>query len=213
MTLSPDQIAELKAQLKAQVEHLPPDKKVQAIAEIESMSPAALESMLEQQKAQSSSQTPDDPSAPKVFRMILEGQIPSVKLDQNSESVAVLSTKAISEGHTIIIPKTAVTTPDKIPKSAFELAESLSQKIITNLKAKSTQAATETAFGESVINLIPIYDTPLTLSSPRTEKSPADLESTKKKIDTISLTKKPPKQIPAIKKQKGRRIKLSRKIP
>jgi len=206
MALTTEQIEELKTQLKSQVQNLDPSKKAEAENQIDSMSPQALETMLQQQQSQQSEQ--------KIFRMIVEKQIPSVQVGENPQTIAVLSVKAISEGHTIIIPKTAAGTPDKIPKEAFSLTEEISEKISSNLGSKENRVETETSFGESIINIIPIYNKPLSLASPRIDKTPEELEKTKAKINTIKIKKET--EIIKIKKKPGPKpkpLKLKRHIP
>ena len=203
MSLSQEEINEAKSQLKSQVSHLPQDKKVQALKQIDEMSSEAIEALIEQQKQQSSFP---------VYRKIVDSEIPSTKVEENSSAIAVLDNKPISKGHTIIIPKEQVKSPKDMPQEAFKLAESLSKKITENLKASSVRAETETKFGEVIINLIPIYDKPLTITSPRTETSPEDLQKVKQELEIIKLEKK----VEVIKKEVPKRthvIKLKRRIP
>ena len=53
MALTKEEIQELKSQLLEQIKDLPSDKKAEAQAQIDSLSPEALESMLNQQKSSS----------------------------------------------------------------------------------------------------------------------------------------------------------------
>jgi len=114
MALTEEQIKELRSQLFSQIQHLPPEKKEAAQAQINSLSPEALESMLKQQ------------SENNIFRSIVSGKIEAVKVGENSEAIAVLDINPISQGHTLIIPKKPVSNQKDIPKQAFTLAESLS---------------------------------------------------------------------------------------
>ncbi len=201
MTLTKEQIAEAKAQLSEQIQHLPPEQKAEAQKQIDSMSAGAIESMIKQQQSQT-----------KVFRLIVEGKIPSTKIDENKSAIAVLSVKAISEGHTLIIPKSPANGEKNIPKDAYALSEEISKKIISNLSPKSIEIFPETAFGETILNVIPIYDEPLSLQSPRTDKTPEDLEKTKKKLLTIKLKK----EKIVIKKPRAKKkkiLKLDKRIP
>ena len=200
MTLTPEQIKELKSQLSEQIKNLPENQKAEAQKQIDSMSSEALETMIKQQQSQQ-----------QIFRSIIEGKIPSKKIEENSSGLAVLEIKPNSRGHTIIIPKKQVKTPEKIPKSIFKLAEKISKRIIKKLKARDVQVQSQFLFGETIINLIPIYDNPLTIDSPRENATEKDLEEIYKKIHlvkkakVIKITKKKPK--------KSEVIKLSRKIP
>jgi hypothetical protein len=208
MALTEEQVKELKEQLKSQVSHLPEQQKQAALQQIDSMSSAAIETMLKQQQGQT-------PSGEKpIFRMIVDGEIESVKLGENESALAVLSTKSISKGHAILIPKTPVKIPKEIPQQAFELAKELSEKIMSSLKAKEVKAETETLFGESIINLIPIYDKPLTAKSPKTDVSIEELKKVKSDIEIIRLEKKVEKiKIDKKKHPKKKILKLNRKVP
>ena len=66
MALTPEQIIDLKEQLKSQVENLSPEKRSEALKQIDSLSPQALELMLKQQSNNSKSVKEDKT----IFRMI-----------------------------------------------------------------------------------------------------------------------------------------------
>ncbi len=202
MTLTNEQARELKKQLSEQIQHLPEEQKEQAQAQIDSMSSDSLEMMLQQQQAQSQ----------KIFRMIVDKEIPSVLVGENSGAIAVLSTKSISRGHTLIIPKKPAVKEDELPKDAHFLSEVMSKKLIMSLGAKSTSVINEKSFGEVVINVIPIYDKPLSLHSPRKDENVEELEKIRTEINVEKIEKK----VEVIKKEKKPRkkiLKLKRRIP
>jgi len=202
MSLSKQETSELKAQLKEQIQHLPPEKKAQAEEQINSMSDEAIEEMLSQQ--QSSSQ--------KIFRMIVSKEIPSVQIGENSSAIAVLSTKSISKGHTIIIPKSPIEKESEIPKELHSFSEEISKKLISSLNAKSTNVLPEKAFGELILDVIPIYDSSLNLQSPRKNMAVEELEKLKIEIN-VEKIKKEPEKIKLKKPRKSKVIKLKRRIP
>ncbi len=198
MALTPDQTKELKSQLSQQIQHLPPEQKAAAQQQIDSMSNEAIEEMLKQQQSET-----------KVFRMIISGEIPSTKLDENDEAIAVLDNKPISEGHVVIIPKNPITEHNNVPKACFDLGQKIVAKIISKLKAKDVRIETESKFGEVIINLIPIYDKPLDLKSPRKEASQKDLEFIKEKLNKPEEKK----EVIKPKKRSAEVIKLNRRVP
>lgn len=213
MALTEEQVKALKEQLSSQIENLPFDKKEEAQRQIDSLSTEALEMMLKQQNSKSSRQK-------SVFRMIIDNEIPSYKLDENSKAIAVLEINPISKGHTIIIPKTAAKTAKELPTQAFSLAKKLSKSIISKLKAKSAEIQTETKFNEAIINVIPIYDAPLSIDSPRNKAEKSDLESIESKLKVVKRIPKPKVEKIKIKteeqssqKQASQVLKLKRKIP
>jgi len=205
MTLTKEQIQNLKEQLSGQIQHLPPEQKKQAQEQIDSLSPEALELMLKQQMQQKTQE---------VFRSIINKKIPSIVIDENKFALAVLDINPISQGHAIIIPKVQAKTSTEIPNQALSLAKKISKRIINKLKAKSTEIQTEFKFNEIIINVIPIYEQKLSLSSPRSKASMEELEKIAQKIRP---QKRKPKQ-KEIKKEppkiESKEIpKLPRKIP
>ena len=189
MALTPEQVKALKSQLLAQIQNLPEDKKIEAQAQIESLSPQALELMLKQQAKAEKEQS--------VFRLIVKGEIPSSIVDENKEAIAVLEINPISKAHIIIIPRKPVTSAKEMPTKAFSLAKKLSKRITLKFKAKSSEIQTETKFKEMIINIIPIYDKELNINSPRYKASKEELEEISQQIRII---KKP--KIERIKKEK-----------
>ena len=200
--LSPEEINELKAQLRDQIKNLPEEKRKQAESQINAMSSETLESMLKQQSQNSKKG---------IFRMLVDSEIPSKKVDENKDCIAVLDIKPISKGHLIIIPKKPIINTKDIPTSCFSLAKKLSKKITSKLKAKDTLIEIELKFGEVIINIIPLYDKPLNIDSPRTEESEEMLEKIYNELKIIKAKKH------VIKQNKGNSqsnvIKLPRKIP
>ncbi|MEK6836486.1 MAG: HIT domain-containing protein [Nanoarchaeota archaeon] len=198
MALTKEQISELKKQLHSQIKKMPEDQRKEAEKQIENLSEEAIESMLEQQK---DSQKP-------IFREIISGNIPSKKIDENKEAIAVLEIKPISKGHIIIIPKEKMTNIDKIPTEIALLIDKSSKNIIEKLKAKNIKVAPELKFGEVIINLIPIYDKELSLESERSTPSEEELnkleEELKKEIKKEVKQEELVKEVEPIKKLKRR---------
>jgi diadenosine tetraphosphate (Ap4A) HIT family hydrolase len=205
MPLTPEQVEELKDQLREQVHQLPDDQKNDAFQQIDKMSSEAIEAMLENQKSQSSQE---------IFRLVLEGKIPSRKVAENDAAIAVLDIKPISKGHTIIIPKSQAKKSSQISSNAFELAKKVSEKIISGLKAEGTEIQTEFKFGEIIVNVVPIYDRSLNITSPRYEAQESELDEVQKMITIkeekkIEVIKQPSKKDTEPEKLE----KLDRKIP
>ncbi len=175
MTLTQEQIKELKFQLSQQIQNLPADKKSAAQQQIDSLSPEALEYMLKEQ-------TSSGKSKQSIFRLIISGEIPSTKIEENSSALAVLDINPISKGHTIVIPKKLSATSKEISPEAFILAQAIAERIEKKLNASSVEIQTEKKFGEYIIHIIPSYEEPLTLHSERKESSPEELEKIAEKI-------------------------------
>ncbi len=194
MALTPEQIEEVKQQLREQVENLPEERKQQALSQINSLSPHAVEAMIKQQQSKNSSDIGQKDKT--IFRMIIDKDIPSVGLSENKDAIAVLDINPISKGHIIIIPKKPLNDAKKIPTSAFTLAKKLGGRVVEKLKAKSNEIQTENKFGEVIINLIPCYDSQLNINSQRSKSSMEELEKIgfllrdKIKLQKIKIAKK-----------------------
>jgi diadenosine tetraphosphate (Ap4A) HIT family hydrolase len=207
MPLTKEQVLELKNQLKEQIKHLPQEQQKAAEKQIDEMSSEAIESMLQQQQAQQS-EKPGTQPAQDIYRAIVEGKIPSKKIDENSHALAVLDIKPISKGHVIVIPKKIAKTSKDIPNPAFTLSKTIAKKIQSKLKAQGTEIQTQFAFGEMIINIIPIYDKPLSINSARYEASEEELSEVYQKIfkkptiKKIKISKKPTNKNTIILKRK-----------
>jgi histidine triad (HIT) family protein len=201
MALTPQQIKILKKQLLSQIENLPEDKKTEAMRQIETLSPQALELMLKQQEKKQEG----------IFRLIIKGEIPSTRIEENEDAIAVLEINPISKGHIIIIPKKPAKSSKDIPEQAFTLAKKLSEVLINKLRATSTEIQTENKFGEAILNIIPIYDKQLNMNSPRERAKKEELEEIAKKLQE----EKPKIEIIKIKRENktSQPLKLKRKVP
>jgi histidine triad (HIT) family protein len=202
MALTPEQVKELKDQLREQIKNLPEDKKSEALQQIESMSNEALEEMISQQQGRQ-----------QVFRMIVEKQIPSTTIDENPDALAVLEIRPASKGHLIVIPKKAITSKEEINQGTKDLAESVAKKVKDNLSASDIKIIPDNKFGEIILDIIPVYDTEVSLDAERKEADKKDLEDVAKKINTIKVKKTPVKIEKKSKPKKAKVIKLPRRIP
>lgn len=200
MNLTKDQISQLKKQLHDQIKHLPETQRKEAEIQIDEMSDESIEEMLENQKSQ-----------PKIFREIVSGKIPSKKVEESDQAIAVLDIKPISKGHIVIIPKEKVEQLDKISESLLKFAEHIARKVSDKFKPKKIDIIPEHKFGEAIINLIPIYDKELSLESERSSSDEDQLEKiledlNKKEEVKVEVKKETPNEKQLIKK-------ISRRIP
>lgn len=201
MALTKEQISEIKKQILEQTSHLPEEKRKQIKEQLEKMSEEELEIFVQQQMEAQAKQ----PQKP-IFRSVVDGDIHSKKIAETKEAIAVLDIKPISKGHIIIIPKKQVKNIKNLPDSTFLMSKELSSKITEVLKAKETAIQTESKFGEIIINVIPIFDKPLDINSPRHDTSEKDLN------DLQKLLTQPEKPKPE-KPKKQEIIKMKRRIP
>jgi len=209
MALTPEQIEELKEQLREQVKDLPQQQKEAALNQIASLSPQALEAMIKQQQEKSGNTNKPQKG---VFRSIVDGDIKAYVIAENKDALAVLDIKPVSNAHIVIIPKKPVTEAKSLPNSCFNLSKKIAKRISKKLEAKSSEIQTEYKFGEMIINVIPIYDKSLNLLSPRTDANEKQLQELEQKL---KIVKKRIKKIKIGKKAKseGLTLKLERRIP
>lgn len=214
MVLTPEEVEELKDQLRQQVAHLPDQQKQAALTQIANLSPQALEAMIAQQQSGAGAKSQGQGGPQKgVFRSIVDREINSFIIAENKDAIAVLDIKPISKGHIIIIPKKPVVEAKSLPNSSLSLAKKIAKKVSKKLKAKSSEIQTEYKFGEMVINIIPVYDKSLNLLSPRTDSSKEELE---KLYNELKIVKKERKKIIKINKEEKKEssvLKLPRRIP
>lgn len=207
--LSEEQAKQIKTQLLQQVEQLPKEQKGIIKQQIQQMNAQQLEAFLQQNNISVQQETKNQPQTPQcVFCAIIEGQIPSYKIDENKASIAVLEINPISKAHSIIIPKKHVSSIDKLPATAFSLAKKISKKIKTKFKAQEVNISSSLMFGHAVINIIPVYKD----QEPNQERKKAD-EKELLEIQNKLEKKSKPKTIKTPKKQIEEKIRLPKRIP
>lgn len=206
MALTPQEIQELKKQLSSQIQNLPQNQREEAQQQIDEMSPEALELMLTQQKTKQTEKN--------IMRHIVDGSLPSKRIDSNKHALAVLDIRPVSQGHVLIIPLNAVTPKQQLPTQAFTLAKKIAKRMKSKLTPEGIEIQTETKFKEQVINVIPCYERPLSITSPRYEASREELDKMQKLLAVKERKPRVKKQ--AIKQtplQKKDTIILKRRIP
>jgi len=208
--LTDEQIKELKGQLREQVKDMPPGQKEQALGQIESMSPEALEEMVNQQKAQAGGGAAAGGPQKRIFRMIVDGEVPSKLISENKDAIAVVSKRAVSRGHVLIIPKKPAGDANSIPSGVYNLARTIGKKLGSKMKAKSCEIQSESAFGETVVNVIPVYDKPVSLNSERYEASDSEIDEV---WNLLKIVKKPKVERIRVLKKNEEGLKLRRRIP
>lgn len=190
--LSEEQAEDIKKQLIEQVEKsFPEDKKSFAISRINSMDSEQLETFL----AENNLVTGQKKGNECIFCSIVFGEIPSYKIKENSDSIAVLEINPISKGHSLIIPKAHVTKKENLSEKTLELAKEISKKISSKLKPKNVEIYNSNLFGHEIINILPIYSNENS-NSPRLPAKKDDLEHTESllKIDEKEEKLKKPKK-------------------
>ena len=172
--LSDEQTQAVKKQLTEHIEKsFPEERKQYAKEQVEHMNPKEVEDFL----AKNNLVSGQDNKC--IFCSIVFGDIPSHRIDENSEAIAVLEINPISKGHSLIIPRKHLKEGSEIPKEAEKLAKKVSRRIKTRLKPKRIDILSTTTFGHHIINILPIY-TDETLSSRRQAANKEELEEVEK---------------------------------
>jgi len=208
--LPSEQIPKIKEQLLEQIGHSNLPNKEELKKSIELMNPEQLEEFLVQNKLiKPEEENSEEENQKCIFCSIVEGKIPTNKIDENKDSIAVLEINPISKGHSIILPKEHFSESSKIPQTAFSLAKKISKKMKTKFKVKNVLISSSNVFGHEIINVIPIYKNE-TLASPRSQAKPEELEQLKKLLEKKTKPK-------VIKKSQPKEIKeklwLPKRIP
>ncbi len=145
-TLSSEQADQIKQHLLTQLNSFPEDKQEQIKQQILSMTVEDVEEFVKENQLDHLQQC--------VFCSIAEGKLPSYKIDENAENIAVLEINPLTKGHTLIIPK------EHAPKnatSAKELAKKVSERIKFFLKPKTFKINSLKIMDHPVIEIIPVY--------------------------------------------------------
>ncbi len=220
MEVSQEQIEQLKKQVLEQIDStFPEDKKQEAKERIFSMNKEEFIEFLKQNKLVQDPNSPNPEatsSGPQEtpFRQIIQGNIPSHKIDENKECIAVLEINPISPGHSIIIPKEAVHEVSKIPQTCLFLAKKIAKKIKTKFKPKDVLVSSSSVLGEIIINILPQYENE-TLESQRSQAKEEELQKLQKLLEKKSRAKN---TVPKVKKEKlnssqSNKTILPRRIP
>lgn len=193
MALTSEQLKQIKSQLMKQLDNLPEKEASGMRAQISGMDDVQFEQFLRQNKMikeEELSEGGEEKEQKCVFCSILEGKIPSHKLDENKTSLAILEINPLSKGHSLVISK----KHEKLPSSAFSLANRLGKRIKSKLKPEEVKIESDKVFGHNLIQVIPVY---------KNEK----LEKKKASEEELILLKDKLKSKPKAKKQKKQEVK------
>jgi hypothetical protein len=143
MVLTQEEADQIKEQLSEQLINFPEDKRDAIQDKIFSMSPEELEDFLEQNEL----------SKKCVFCSIVSGNVPSFKIAEDSENIAILELNPVSRGHTLVVPKKH---SESLPQSSKEFAEKVAL-IIKTLNPKDIRLSPTKILGHPIIEVIPIF--------------------------------------------------------
>ncbi|MBQ1347549.1 MAG: HIT family protein [Erysipelotrichaceae bacterium] len=127
-----------------------------------------------------------------IFCSIIKGDIPSKKVYEDEDTLAILDISQTTEGHTLVMPKKHYDNFLAMPTDEFgrlmEKTKEIAAKVIKNLDAKGCNILINTneVAGQSVmhthVHIIPRYDENDTIRISFTENQ-SDLDEVLKKIN------------------------------
>lgn len=210
MAFTPEQIREIKKQIINQINTaFPDDKKSESIEKIEAMNDSEIIEFLEQNNMIRGGDS-DDENPKCIFCSIISGEIPSTKIDEDENTLAILEINPLSEGHALIIPKNH---DDKISSKTKKFSEEIKEKIKNALEPKEIQDEKSELFDHEIINLIPVYGD--AVGRERKKSSPKELKEILEKINSSKKHEKKSgeeKEIPKEKKAEEK-LRIPRRIP
>lgn len=190
MEITSEQVEELKKQVINQINStFPEDKKEDAIEQLNLMDEKEFIEFLKKNKLIKSSEK-EQGEGENPFRLIIKGEIPHYKIDENKDSLAILEINPISKAHTIIIPKKQVKEMEKIPSSIFTLAKKVSKRITSEFNPKEVLISSSKVLGEVILNILPVYNAE-NMTSQRNPASKDELEELKKILEKKYKKSKP----------------------
>ena len=150
--LNQEQVKNIKKQIIEQIKawKTSEEQKQAAIEYVNGMDAQQLEDFLVKNKLAK-------PGQECPFCLITQGKMPSYKITEDSDSIAVLEINPVSKGHVLIIPKKHHPA-EKIPTSALDLAKKIAEKIKAELKPKDINLSTSSVLGHGFIDVIPVYE-------------------------------------------------------
>ena len=198
MELTQEQSQQIKEQLLKQLDNFPEDKRDQIKQQIESMTSEQVEEFVKQ------NQLTHMPGGKCIFCSIAKGKAKSFKIDENENNLAILELNPLSKGHTLIVPKEHL---DKIPNSANELAQKVSEKIQNTLNPKQIRTSETKIMEHPLIEVVPIYE-----DETPTERKKASEEELKEVQEKLTKAEEKPEE-PEKKEEQKPLYKMEERIP
>jgi len=124
-----------------------------------------------------------------IFCSIVANKIPSHKINEDKDNIAILELNPLSKGHSLIIPKQHL---DKVPESADKIAQEVAKKLKEKFSPQDIKINELKIMDHSLLEVVPIYGN-------ETEKRQASEEELKHlqeeilKVKEIEIPKEPEK--------------------
>jgi histidine triad (HIT) family protein len=132
-----------------------------------------------------------------IFCSMIDGSIPTTKIAENDDAIAILEINPISKGHTLIIPKKHIETEKDFPKSTKDFTLKLAEELKSAFKPQRVDLEGANVMGHQALNLIPVYSNE-TINSPRYQETPEGLKKLKEEFENTKPTTIPEKNPPQV---------------
>lgn len=202
MVLSQEEAEKIKKHLLKQLGNLPPEKSEEIKEKVESMPVQEVEEFVKENNL-------THLGGQCLFCAITNNKMPSVKVLENEENIAILEINPLSKGHSLIVPIKHLKEP---LKSTEKLAKELASKISKKFSPKEVQIRPLKIMEHGMFEVIPLYGNE-TEKKPATEEELLSIqEELSKPIEEIKI--EPIKEvIPPKKEEKEVYYRLPPRIP
>src|SRR3989344_8689926 len=155
--LNPKEAQKIKEQILKQIDQFPPEQRDSAKEQILAMNEEELEEFLIQNKLIKSEQFEETTEQQCIFCSIRDGKIPSHKVFEDAQAIAVLDIHPQSQGHTIIIPASHIKDIAALPDEIFEAIKLIAENIQEKLSPIEIKIVSQQVMNHLTIHLIPQY--------------------------------------------------------
>lgn len=183
--LSEEEAKKVRQALINQIEsmNLSEEEKDQAIEKISQMSPEQLEKFVK-------------PSNQCIFCAIVNNQVESYKIAENSDAIVVLEINPLSKGHSLVIPKNHIPLTEFSIK-VYELLHDNIKNIKSKINPKEINISSSEFEGHGIINILPITGSE---TGKREKATKEQLEEVQK---LLKIEEKKPEEKPVIEDKKS----------
>ncbi len=206
--LSQEQVQKIKTHLLDQLINFPEDQRKLMRHKIMSMTNKDVEEFISQNNLnhledKSNSEIRNQPAC--IFCSIIKGDIPSYKIYEDNNSIAILEINTLSKGHTLLVPKEHIDVKD-ISSEFTRKAEEIGRKIKETYKPLELKIEKNNILGHSLIEIIPIYGN-------EKERERADENELKKIKEDLQIKEFKKEEIKKETLKKEEIIKLKPRLP
>jgi hypothetical protein len=167
MALSKEESDNIKQHLMQQLGRIPENQQAEVKKRLEEMPPEQVEQMIKQDEL-------THLGGQCIFCSITHGKVPSVRIAENAENIAILELNPLSKGHTLVLPRDHL---DKPLPSTNDLINEVSS-MLKILNPKKIHINETKIMGHPIVEVIPLFGD----EKERRKATPEDLERVKAEL-------------------------------